>query len=149
MVLSGLFLVPAAAASLRVSPALPTSLTHTCTIRFWPNWNHLGQGRSSLGLMRWPWVAAATGGEQARPSRGTHPPTESNLARGGCCCCPYCGAGGVEEPRASQTANGCSSCFLDLRLGHGPREGWSKGRKDYGLPAHCSPNRSVAKTGKV
>ena len=43
---------------------------------------------------------------------------------------------------------GCSSCFLDPRLGHGPREGWFKGRKDYGLPAHCSPNHSVAKTGK-
>lgn len=106
VVLSGLFPVPAAVASLRGSPALLTSLTHTSTMRFWPNWNHLGRGRLLLGLMWWTWAAVATGGEKARPSRGIRPPTESTLVGAGWYCCLRCGEGGVEEPRASQTSNG-------------------------------------------
>lgn len=124
VVLSGLFLVPAAVASLRGSPALPTSLTHISTMRFWPNWNHLGRGRLLLGLMWWPWAAAATGGEKARPSRGIRPPTESTLAGLGGTAAFAVGRGGWNSPGpARPQMAGCPSCLLDLRLGHGPREG--------------------------
>lgn len=140
-------------AHLGLSPTLPASLTHACTMTFCPHWKRL---RQALQVVPEPDVVALGRSfftqveSQPDPAERAAHPCSPVLARAGWCFCPHFGEERVEQAKASQTSNaGCPSCFPDPRLGHGTRKGQAKRREGYSLPVHCSPNHRVAKPGKA